>query len=67
MPWLRWWDREGNLLPTGNERAAQEQLRADKAELQLQQEKENLQQEKERSQKLADRLRELGIDPNNLS
>ena len=67
LPWLRWWDREGNLLPTGNERAAQEQLRADKAELQLQQEKENLQQEKERSQKLADRLRELGIDPNNLS
>lgn len=30
LPWLRWWDREGNLLLTGNERAEQlaAQLRA---------------------------------------
>jgi Uma2 family endonuclease len=53
LPWLRWWDSEGNLLPTGHEQVKQSELL--------------LQQEKERSQKLADRLRELGIDPNNLS
>lgn len=53
LPWLRWWDREGNLLLTGHEQVKQSELL--------------LQQEKERSQKLEDRLRELGIDPNNLS
>jgi Uma2 family endonuclease len=42
LPWLRWWDSEGNLLLTGDERAEQEKQRADL---------------------LADKLRELGIDP----
>ncbi len=36
LPWLRWWDRDGKLLLTGDERA----------------------------DRLADRLRQLGIDPN---
>ena len=40
--WLRWCDREGNLLPTGAERAAQAEAKA---------------------AKLAARLRELGVDP----
>lgn len=48
--WLRWCDREGNLLPTGAEQAVQERLRAEQAEA--------------KAAKLADRLRELGIDPN---
>lgn len=30
LPWLRWWDLEGNLLPTGDERAEREQQRADR-------------------------------------
>ncbi|ERT08077.1 restriction endonuclease family protein [Lyngbya aestuarii BL J] len=38
LPWLRWWDNEGNLLLTGEERA----------------------------EKLAERLRELGVNPDEL-
>jgi hypothetical protein len=30
LPWLRWWDLEGNLLLTGEEQAEQEKQRADK-------------------------------------
>jgi hypothetical protein len=28
LPWLRWWDSQGNLLLTGDERAEREQQRA---------------------------------------
>ncbi len=38
LPWLRWWDHQGNLLLTGDERA----------------------------ERLAAKLRELGIDPNDV-
>ncbi|MBP0017238.1 MAG: Uma2 family endonuclease [Cyanobacteria bacterium SBLK] len=79
LPWLRWWDREGNLLLTGEERAEQERQRAeqerqraeqerqraDLAEVELQQER----QEKERATSELERLRELlktaNIDPDN--
>jgi len=30
LPWLRWWDGEGNLLLAGDERAEQESQRADR-------------------------------------
>ncbi|MBW4622661.1 MAG: Uma2 family endonuclease [Cyanosarcina radialis HA8281-LM2] len=49
LPWLRWWDSEGNLLPTGDERANLEKERADL--------------EKQRSERLAAKLRDLGVDP----
>lgn len=49
LPWLRWWDNEGNLLLSGDERAEQEKARAE--------------QEKARADRLAERLRSLGIDP----
>jgi Uma2 family endonuclease len=45
LPWLRWWDNQGQLLLTGEERAEQEKQRADR---------------------YAAKLRELGIDPNQL-
>jgi Uma2 family endonuclease len=45
LPWLRWWDTQGNLLLTGDERAEQERQRADR---------------------LAERLRQLGVDPNDV-
>jgi Uma2 family endonuclease len=47
--WLRWWDNEGNLLLTGHERADLAEYRADLAE--------------QKAAKLAERLREMGIDP----
>jgi hypothetical protein len=42
LPWLRWWDSQGNLLLTGREQA---------------------QQERQRVEKLAERLRQMGINP----
>ena len=50
--WLRWLDAQGELLPTGAERAQREMERA--------------QREMERAEKLAARLRELGIDPDQI-
>lgn len=47
--WLRWYDVEGNWIPTPEERAQQEQQRAELAEARL--------------EFLMQRLRESGIDP----
>ncbi|NJL46815.1 MAG: Uma2 family endonuclease [Leptolyngbyaceae cyanobacterium SM2_5_2] len=52
LPWLRWWTSDGHLLLTGDERAEQEKQRAE--------------QEKQRADRLANRLRELGLDPDDL-
>jgi len=50
--WLRWWDGQGNWIPTVAEQREQEKQRAD--------------QEKQRADRLAQKLRELGIDPDTL-
>jgi Uma2 family endonuclease len=49
LPWLRWWDSQGNLLLTGEERAEREAQRANRAE-----------QENDR---LRAQLKALGIEP----
>ncbi|MEQ9487291.1 Uma2 family endonuclease [Coleofasciculus sp. F4-SAH-05] len=49
LPWLRWWDSQGHLLLTGEERAEQERQRAERAE------GENA--------RLREQLRALGIEP----
>ncbi|MEP7342486.1 MAG: Uma2 family endonuclease [Acidobacteriota bacterium] len=54
--YLRWADREGNLLPTGKELAERESERAER-------ESERAERESERAERLAAKLRELGIDP----
>ncbi|NDJ21719.1 Uma2 family endonuclease [Nostoc sp. B(2019)] len=50
--WLRWCHQDGNLLLTGDERAAQERLEKEQA--------------LQRAQQLAERLRAMGVDPNTL-
>jgi hypothetical protein len=52
MNWLRWWDRDGNLLLWSSEQAEQEHQRAE--------------QEKQRADRLAERLRALGVEPEEL-
>lgn len=47
--WLRWSDQDGKLISTGAERAEQERQRAE--------------QERQRAERLAERLRALGVDP----
>jgi Uma2 family endonuclease len=49
MNWLRWWNKEGNLLLWSSEQAEKERQRAE--------------QERQRAEILAAKLRELGVDP----
>ena len=55
--WLRWWDRDGNLLLWSSEKAEQESQRAER-------ESQRAEREYQRAEVLAAKLRELGIDPN---
>jgi Uma2 family endonuclease len=57
--WLRWYDAEGNWLPTYTEQNEQEAQRAE-------QETQRAEQEAQRAERLAARLRELGEDPDTL-
>ncbi|WP_434685070.1 Uma2 family endonuclease [Pseudanabaena minima] len=47
--WLRWWNREGELLPCGNELVEQERQRVE--------------QERQRNERLIVQLRSLGVEP----
>ena len=51
--WLRWCDSQGQVLPTGAEGKAIEQQRADA--------------EQQRADRLAEKLRQLGVDPDDLA
>jgi Uma2 family endonuclease len=66
LPWLRWWDLDGNLLLTGEERATIEQNRAEKADLRAAAAERRSESAERRSAMLALKLRELGIDPEEL-
>ncbi|QQE66517.1 hypothetical protein GFS31_32150 [Leptolyngbya sp. BL0902] len=72
--WLRWWDADGNLLLWGSEQVAQERQRAEQAQQQVAQERlraeqaqQRAEQERQRAEQLAERLRQLGVDPGDLS
>ncbi|QQE67720.1 hypothetical protein GFS31_44330 (plasmid) [Leptolyngbya sp. BL0902] len=54
--WLRWFDAEGQLILSAEERAEQAEERAEQAA-------EQVIQAEERANRLAERLRALGIDP----
>ncbi|MBD1926060.1 Uma2 family endonuclease [Trichocoleus sp. FACHB-90] len=56
LPWLRWWDAQGNLLLTGDERAQQESQRAET-------ERQRAEAERKRAERLAAQLRAMGIEP----
>ncbi len=56
LPWLRWWDLQGNLLLTGDERAEHEHQRAE-------QEYQRAEQERQRNERLIAQLRALGVEP----
>jgi hypothetical protein len=75
--WLRWCDRDGQVIPTGKEkieleaqraeqekqRAEQEKQRAEQEKQRAEQEKQRAEQEKQRAEQLRAQLRALGIDP----
>ena len=75
--WLRWWDREGNLLLTGSERARLESLHAEQERQRAEQERQRADAESQRAdaesqradaereqkERLVAYLRSQGIDP----
>lgn len=61
--WLRWWELDGAMLPTGEERAEQEAARAAAERERAEQEAARAEREYERAERLATLLREAGIDP----
>ena len=54
--WLRWWDKQGQLLLWGSELAEQERQRAE-------QERQRAEQERQRAERLIAQLRAAGIEP----
>lgn len=71
--WLRWWDKNGNLLPWGLEQIAkekevaeQERQRAEREPERAEQERQRAEQEREEKERLIAFLVSQGIDPNNL-
>jgi hypothetical protein len=62
--WLRWCDAQGQPIATGAERADQERQRAEQERERANQERERADQERGRAERLAQRLRALGLDPN---
>jgi len=61
--WLRWCDREGNMISTGAERAEQERQRAEQEHRRAEQERQRAEQERQRAERLAAQLRALGVEP----
>jgi putative restriction endonuclease len=61
--WLRAWDLNGNLIPTPQEIVEHEQLQVERERNRAEREQSRADQERNRADKLAERLRELGINP----
>lgn len=64
--WLRWCDRDQQLVPTGAEAAAiaQQAAESERQKAELEQQKAEL--ERQRAVRLAERLREMGVDPDQI-
>ena len=67
MNWLRWWDASENLLLWSAEQAEQERQRAEQERQRAEQERQRAEQEHQRANTLAAKLRELGIDPDQVT
>jgi hypothetical protein len=60
--WLRWCNRDGQVIPTGAEGRAIEHQRAEQAEQQLEAERQRAEAERLRAERLAERLRAMGVN-----
>jgi Uma2 family endonuclease len=63
--WLRWCDKQGQVIPTGAEKSLLERERAEQERERAEQERERAEQERERAARLIAQLRALGIEPTN--
>ncbi|RZM77827.1 Uma2 family endonuclease [Leptolyngbya iicbica] len=64
--WLRWWDADGNLLLWSSEQAEEARKQAEQAQQQAEQAQQQAEQERDRADQLAAKLRDLGVDPEQL-
>ncbi|NMG06518.1 Uma2 family endonuclease [Brasilonema sp. UFV-L1] len=64
LPWLRWWDNEGHLLLTGDERAKTEHQRAETEHQRAETERQRAEQAEQENARLREQLRSLGVNPN---
>jgi Uma2 family endonuclease len=64
--WLYWYDKSGQRLLTPEEDAEMERQRADMEKQRADMEKQRAEQEKQRADRLAQKLRELGLNPEDL-
>ena len=70
LPWLRWYDAQGQLLPSDKERADHERQAKEQAQRRAARERQakvealdRAEAAERRAQRLAERLRALGVDP----
>jgi Putative restriction endonuclease len=61
--WLRWCDRQGQVISTGTEGKELERQRAEAERQRAETERQRAETERQRADRLADRLRSMGIDP----
>jgi len=61
--WLRWCDRDGQVIPTGAERAEQAEIQLEAERQRAETERQRAEAERQRAEQLAARLRALGINP----
>lgn len=67
VPWLRWWDEQGNLLLTGDERAQAERQRAEVERQRAEAERQRAETAEQENARLREQLRAMGVDPDALS
>jgi Uma2 family endonuclease len=60
MPWLRWYDQDGNWVLTPTE---QEYQRAENERQRVEEERQKLEQERRKTERLIAQLRLLGVEP----
>lgn len=61
--WLRWCDQDGNLIPNSQEVADAARQKAEDAEQKAATAEQLAEQERRRAEQLAQKLRELGVEP----
>ncbi len=64
--WLRWYDRDGNWIPTAQELVVQESQRAEQESQRAEQERKEKEAAQQRLAELQAKLRALGVDPDQM-
>ncbi|NEP22870.1 Uma2 family endonuclease [Moorena sp. SIO3I6] len=64
--WLRWYDQDGNWIPTEAERTELQRQRAELERQRAEHERQQKELAQQRAQQLAERLRQMGINPDEI-